>query len=78
MDCSPPGSSVHGILQARVLEWVAIAFSENWGRKENREWLLMSKGFPFGEMKHFGTRQEWWLYNTMNVLYATELYILDG
>ena len=27
MDCSLPGSSVHGILQARVLEWVAIAFS---------------------------------------------------
>ena len=27
MDCSPPGSSVHGILQARILEWVAISFS---------------------------------------------------
>ena len=27
MDCSPPGSSTHGICQARVLEWVAIAFS---------------------------------------------------
>ena len=27
MDCSPPGFSVHGILQARVLEWVAIPFS---------------------------------------------------
>ena len=27
MDCSPPGSSVHGIFQARVLQWVAIAFS---------------------------------------------------
>ena len=27
MDCNPPGSSVHGILQARVLEWGAIAFS---------------------------------------------------
>ena len=26
MDCSPPGSSVHGIFQARVLEWDAIAF----------------------------------------------------
>jgi len=26
MDCSPPGSSVHGISQARVLEWVAISF----------------------------------------------------
>ena len=27
MDCSPPGSSVHGILQARILEWVATSFS---------------------------------------------------
>ena len=27
MDCSPPGSSVHGILEARVMEWGAIAFS---------------------------------------------------
>jgi len=27
MDCSPPGSSVHGILQARILKWVAIPFS---------------------------------------------------
>ena len=27
MDCSLPGSSVHGIVQARVLEWVAISFS---------------------------------------------------
>ena len=27
MDCSPPGSSIHGIFQARVLEWIAIAFS---------------------------------------------------
>ena len=29
MDCSLPGSSIHGIFQARVLEWVAIAFSRN-------------------------------------------------
>ena len=29
MDCNLPGSSVHGIFQARVLEWGAIAFSEN-------------------------------------------------
>ena len=27
MDCSPPGSSIHGIFQARVLEWGAIAFT---------------------------------------------------
>ena len=28
MDCSPPGSSIHGIFQVRVLEWVEIAFSD--------------------------------------------------
>ena len=28
MDCSPPGSSIHGIFQARVLEWGAITFSD--------------------------------------------------
>ena len=36
MDCSPPGSSVHGILQARVLKWVAISFSRgsSWPRDQ--------------------------------------------
>ena len=29
MDCSPPGSSVHGIFQAGILEWVAIAYSRS-------------------------------------------------
>ena len=33
MDCSLPGSPVHGIFQARVLEWVAIAFSDFEDRK---------------------------------------------
>ena len=32
MDCSLPGSSIHGIFQARVLEWGAIAFSGNLAR----------------------------------------------
>ena len=30
MDCSLPGSSVHGILQARILEWSAISFSNSY------------------------------------------------
>ena len=36
MDCGPPGSSVHGILQARTLEWVAIPFSRgsSWPRDQ--------------------------------------------
>ena len=40
MDCSPPGSSVHGILQARILEWVAIPFSR--GSSQPRDWTWVS------------------------------------
>ena len=36
VDCSPPGSSVHGILQARTLEWVAISFSGVYSRPRDR------------------------------------------
>ena len=40
MDCSPPGSSIHGIFQARILEWVAIAFSR--GSSQPRDWTQVS------------------------------------
>ena len=40
MDCSPPGSSVHGILQARILEWVAISFSR--GSSWSKDWTHVS------------------------------------
>ena len=36
MDCSPPGSSVHGILQARILEWVAMPSSRGYSRPRDR------------------------------------------
>ena len=39
-DCSPSGSSVHGILQARILEWVAISFSR--GSSWPRDWTFIS------------------------------------
>ena len=35
-DCSPPGSSVHGILQAIILEWVAMPFSRESSRLQNQ------------------------------------------
>ena len=38
MDCSPPGSSIHGIFQARVLEWGVIAFSVNFVSKCLLKW----------------------------------------
>ena len=36
MDCSPPGSSVHGIFQARILEWVTISFSRRPSQPRDR------------------------------------------
>ena len=36
MDCSPPSSSVHGILQARILEWVTIPFSKGSSQPRDR------------------------------------------
>ena len=40
MDCSPPSSSVHGISQARILEWLAISFSR--GSFWPRDWICVS------------------------------------
>ena len=34
MDCNPPGSSVHGILQARILEWVEISLQLKYGKTQ--------------------------------------------
>ena len=39
MDCSLPGSSVHGILQAIVLEWIAIPFSRGSSWPGDRTWV---------------------------------------
>ena len=46
MDCSPPNSSVHGILQARILEWIAISFSNTYA-------LINSICFPLSDLFHF-------------------------
>ena len=45
MDCSPPGSSVHGILQPRILEWVAIPFSRR--SSQPRDWTLILQVYIF-------------------------------
>ena len=63
LDCSPPGSSVHGILQARILEWVSISSSResSWPRKETScasssgrwdlyHWCYL--GSPYPEVDH--------------------------
>ena len=44
MDCSPPGSSVHGILQARIPEWVAIPFSRGSSQPRDQTQILCTAG----------------------------------
>ena len=48
IDCSPPGSSVHGILQARILDWVAIPFSRGSSQltSEPRSLTLQADSIP--------------------------------
>ena len=47
MDCSPPGSSIHGIFQARVLEWVAISFSRGSSQPRDQTWVSHIVGRHF-------------------------------
>ena len=58
IDCSPPGSSVHGVPQARILEWVAILFSRvsSW----SREWTQVSH--IAGRFFTIWATREAWLY----------------
>ena len=44
MDCSPPGSFVHGIFQARILEWVAISFSRGSSQLRDQTWVSCIAG----------------------------------
>ena len=47
MDCSPPGSSAHGIFQARLLEWVAISFSRGSSQPRDRTRVSRTAGKRF-------------------------------
>ena len=70
MDHSPPGSSVHGISQARVLEWVAISFSRgsSWPRDQTHIsciaggfficWAIRQPGYSLHPV-HTGWMNEW-------------------
>ena len=65
MRCSLPGSSIHGILQARILEWVAISSSKGSSRPRNRPVSLMSPVLAGG----FFTTSANYIFNFISIFY---------
>ena len=61
MDCSLPGSSIPGILQAGILEWVAISFSRRSSQPRDRTWVSHIAGRRFAI---WATREVKYLYKT--------------
>ena len=59
MDCSPPGSSVHGIFQARILQWVAISSFRGYSRLRGQTQVLISPALTGGFFTIFITRATW-------------------
>ena len=64
MDCGLPSSSVHGILQARMLEWVAISFSRGFSQPRDRTWVSCTAGRCF---TIWATREALWSHNYSNI-----------
>ena len=60
MDSSPPGSSVHGLLQARILEWVAISYSKgsSWTRDWTRVSHIAGRFFTIWATREYGFSQK--------------------
>ena len=69
MDCSLPGSSIHGILQARVLEWGAIAFSDH---------LTLAPGKVPDTWQDLMNISQWTNKHTMPLIYLEFLSLLPS
>ena len=93
MDCSPPGSSIHGIFQARVLEWGAIAFSAllfTWGQTMVEVMKIMVTSFknPMHVLLHSvpPTLQQattdpcllWRLLHSRNITLPTKVHLVKA
>ena len=80
MDCSSPGSSVHGILQGRILEWVATSFSRGSSQPRDQAWVSCIAGrfltiwatTTWMNLKNIMLTEEW--INKMWYIYTMEYY----
>ena len=69
MDCSLPGSSVHGILQARIPEWVAISFSRGSSRPRDQTWVSGVSWVGRWILYHW---HSWVIINSISLLLSLE------
>ena len=63
MDCSPPGSSIHEIFQARILEWVTMSFSRASSQPRDQTLVLLHRGQTLYHLSHQGSPNINMLYN---------------
>ena len=71
MDYNPPGSSVHGILQARILEWVAISFSRGSPQPRDQTQVFRIAG-------RFFTTSATWELDLQQMVRYTEITVIHG
>ena len=83
MGCSPPGSSVHGILQARILEWVAISFSRGSSQPRDRTQVSHTAGRLFtvwatgkANYRWTGIKTQWSRWAQINIMNSSILIVL--
>ena len=69
MDCSPPGSSVHEIFQARILEWLAISFSRGSSQPRGGTRVTCTAG------RFFTTKPTGWVVTTVEINFLTVLEV---
>ena len=79
MDCSPPGFSVHGILQARILEWVAIPFSggSSQPRDQTQVFYIAGRFFTTWASREAPVCVYLYLYNAKTVFSANHFIRFD-
>ena len=91
VDCNQLGFSVHGILQAKILEWIAISFSRGSSRPRDRTWVSLIGGRCFklwatrevhGWFKSMrsttGSAQDWYISCTWQFLLSILLYPISS
>ena len=76
MGCKPPGNSVHGTVQARGLDWVALSFSEGCSRPGDQTWISRIAGLS--HLSHHGSPLLWACWFHSSGLFAPAHHHLPG